>query len=57
MLAVGCYHQKRGIGVFRHKFLNPEHQSNSDTQPPMCKVVSAVTLQVAFKRFTKSKKM
>lgn len=57
MLAVGCYHQKRGTGVFRHKFLNPEHQSNSDTQPPMCKVVSAVTLQVAFKRFTKSKKM
>lgn len=39
VLTVGCCHQKRGTGVFRHNFLNPEQQSNSDTQPPTCKVV------------------
>lgn len=38
VLAVGCHHQKSGIGVFRHNFLNSEQQSNSGTQPPPCKV-------------------
>lgn len=38
VLEVGCYHQKRGIGIFRHNFPNPEQQTNLDTQPPTFKV-------------------
>lgn len=33
-----------GSGVFRHNFLNPEQQSNSDTQPPTCKVAHGSVL-------------